>query len=258
MKDQLGRLLDITQIPKRIISLVPSQTELLCSLGLKDSIVGITKFCVHPEGLKKEKKIVGGTKNVHFNKIADLKPDIILCNKEENTEEMVLALEKIASVHVSNVVTLEDTYQLILQYGEIFNRTEQASQLVNAIQYKKGELNIDKHIKKVVYLIWKDPWMAVGGNTFINSMLELNNCHNVYKNSADRYPVVTLEMLKDLDIDIVLLSSEPYPFKEKHISELVKLLNTKTILVNGEYFSWYGSRLLKAFDYFETIRFLSN
>ncbi|SDS20424.1 substrate-binding protein [Gillisia sp. Hel1_33_143] len=258
MKDQLGRLLDITQIPKRIISLVPSQTELLCTLGLTDSIVGITKFCVHPEGLKTEKKIVGGTKNVHFNKIADLKPDIILCNKEENTKEMVFALEKIAPVHISNVITLEDTYQLILQYGEIFNRTMQASHLVNSIQYKKGELNIDNRIKKVVYLIWKDPWMAVGGNTFINSMLELNNCDNVFKNSTDRYPVLTLEMLKELDIDIVLLSSEPYPFKEKHISDLIKLLNTNTILVNGEYFSWYGSRLLNAFDYFKTIRWLNN
>ena len=134
----------------------------------------------------------------------------------------------------------------------------QASNLVNSIQYKKGELNIDNRIKKVVYLIWKDPWMAVGGNTFINSMLELNNCDNVLKNSTDRYPVLTLEMLKELDIDIVLLSSEPYPFKEKHILDLVKLLNTNTILVNGEYFSWYGSRLLNAFDYFKTIRWINN
>ncbi len=120
MKDQLGREVILEGVPKRIISLVPSQTELLCYLGLEASIVGITKFCVHPENLRKEKKIVGGTKNVHFDRIRDLSPDIILCNKEENTLEMVLELEKIAPVHISNVISLEDTYQLISQYGEIF------------------------------------------------------------------------------------------------------------------------------------------
>jgi ABC-type Fe3+-hydroxamate transport system substrate-binding protein len=237
-------------IPKTIVSLVPSQTELLVDLGLEDKIVGVTKFCVHPKHLKKSKIIVGGTKQVHFEKIKTLEPDIILCNKEENTKEMVEELSKIAPIHVSDVKTLADNNQLIRDYGEIFNTEEKASKIVDAILHEKDlyEKYIqNKPPKKVGYLIWRNPWMAVGRDTFIDHMLKVNNFDNVFAEQS-RYPEIDINNLPNLDL--LLLSSEPYPFKDKHLEE-IPLPNEKIKFVNGEYFSWYGSRMIKAFAYFK-------
>lgn len=254
-RDQLNREIHLSKEPERIVSLVPSQTELLCSLGLKEKIVGITKFCVHPEKLRKEKKIVGGTKKVHFDKIRDLKPDIILCNKEENTEEMVQELEKIATVHISEVITFKDSLEMIAMYGSIFGCEKTSEELISEIRSKmeifEGKLS-GKNLK-VAYLIWKDPWMGVGADTFINSMLELNGFTNVLENHPDRYPKISLEELNSLKPDVILLSSEPFPFKDKHFKEL-KSVKAGAELVDGEFFSWYGSRLLYAFDYFESLQ----
>jgi len=253
MKDQLGREIILEHIPKRIVSLVPSQTELLCYLGLEDSLVGITKFCVHPENLRKEKKIVGGTKKVHLDKIKALQPDIILCNKEENTLEMVMELEKIAPVHVSNVIDLKDVYALILQYGELFDKNSISEKLVEDIQEKHADFRLNPIRKNVVYFIWKNPWMAVGGATFIDAMLKINGWKNIFEDENSRYPEIDITTLTSLKIDLILLSSEPYPFQQKHIEKLKKFTNAEIRLVDGEYFSWYGSRLLQAFDYFKTI-----
>ena len=170
-------------IPKRIVSLVPSQTELLIDLGLKDHIVGITKFCVHPKHLRKEKTVIGGTKEVHFDKIKALQPDIILCNQEENTKEMVENLANLAPIHISEIKTLEDNYQLIWDYAEIFQKQDIGLKIINDI--KTNHDDCQKHLQgkpklKVAYLIWRDPWMTVGGDTFIHHMLEINNFENVF------------------------------------------------------------------------------
>src|SRR5680860_282787 len=124
IRDQLQRELNIKDVPKRIISLVPSQTELLVALGLEENIVGITKFCIHPKYLRKSKTVVGGTKKVHFDKIRALNPELILCNKEENTLGMVLELEKIAPVHVSEIIDFENVLILIEMYGKLFDRSK--------------------------------------------------------------------------------------------------------------------------------------
>ncbi len=255
IKDQLNRTLIFENTPKKIISLVPSQTELLVDLGLEKSIVGVTKFCVHPKHIRKMTTVVGGTKNVNYKKIKALEPDIIICNKEENTQHIVSELEKITRVYVSDILTINDSLQFILDVGSIFNLETNAEQLVKAIQNKLHEFNLfisTKPNKKVAYFIWRDPWMVVGSNTFINELLELNNFKNVFE-SEDRYPQIKIESLKKLDLDLVLLSSEPYPFKEKHINEIKEYTNAKIALVDGEYFSWHGSRLLKASDYFKTL-----
>lgn len=253
--DQLNRTLTFSETPKRIVSLVPSQTELLVDLGLKNSLVGITKFCVHPNHLRKEKTIVGGTKNIHLNKIKALNPDIIICNKEENTQEIVESCEKIAPVYVSDILTIKDNLQFIIDVGKIFNLSAKAEKLVNEIQQKQKEFESlikDKSLQKVAYFIWKAPWMVTGNNNFINEILKINRFQNVFKH-LDRYPEIEISSLQNLDLDLVLLSSEPYPFKEKHIKELQQHTSAKIILVDGEYFSWYGSRLVKAFDYFEQL-----
>ena len=255
--DQLNRSLTFKETPKRIVSLVPSQTELLVDLGLENSIVGLTKFCVHPVHLRKSKTIVGGTKQVHYDRIKELQPDIILCNKEENTKEMVEELEKIAPVHVSDIYTIDDTIVLMKQYGELFSVQEKASEITNDL----SDLVIDfksyiakKSVKKVAYFIWRKPWMVAGNNTIIDHLLSINKFENVFAN-IPRYPEVDISSLIETNKpDFVFLSSEPYPFKENHIKELKEILPKGNIqLVDGEYFSWYGTRLLNAFKYYKNL-----
>lgn len=253
--DQLQREINLEKTPKRIVSLVPSQTELLVDMGLKDQIVGITKFCVHPKGLTEEKQIVGGTKGVRVQRIRDVQPDIILLNKEENTKEMVAELEKEFIVHISDVHTVEDAFELIKQYGELFDKTKKAKEI--SVEIKKEIASFEDFIKnksplKVAYFIWRKPWMVVGNDTFVNYLLKRNHFKNVY-DDISRYPEIELEKLRELDY--VLLSSEPYPFAEKHISDLLPYVERHKIkFVDGEFFSWYGSRLAKAFTYFKQLR----
>jgi ABC-type Fe3+-hydroxamate transport system substrate-binding protein len=258
MKDQLNRDIILNATPKRIVSLVPSQTELLYDLGLEDAIVGLTKFCVHPLHLKSTKQIVGGTKQINIDKIKALKPDIILCNKEENTKEIVEACEQICTTHVSDIFNIEDCLELISQYGSVFNKQPEAAKIVDKINFNLKDFKAfikDKPTLKVAYFIWRKPWMVAGNKTFINYLLELNKFENVY-NNIDRYPEIALTKLDAQDSpELVLLSSEPYPFKEEHAQEISEVLqDAKTVFVDGEYFSWYGSRLVKAFGYFKILR----
>lgn len=251
-------LLNLEYIPKRIISLVPSQTELLYDLGLTHSIVGVTKFCVHPSDAKKTKKVVGGTKNINIKKIKALHPDIILCNKEENTKEIVASCLEIATTHVSDIYTLEDTKNLIAEYGILFSKTKEASDISKKISEQQKEFEIfikNKPMLKVAYFIWRKPWMVAAGNTFIDHLLKVNKFQNIYGHLS-RYPGISLvSMMQKEAPDLIFLSSEPFPFKEKHVLEIRKHNNHSTIVfVNGEMFSWYGSRLIKAFEYFKQLR----
>ena len=256
MKDQLNRRIHFSTIPKRIISLVPSQTELLYDLGLESSIVGITKFCVHPLHLRKEKTIVGGTKEVHYDKIKALNPNIILCNKEENTLGMIQELEQIAPVHISDIYSIEDNLKLIEMYGQLFSKEVEAIEIISSLKKKYDDFKTfihDKSNLKTVYFIWKNPWMVAANQTFIDEILKLNNFENYYSN-LNRYPEIELVENKQKKVELLLLSSEPFPFKEKHkVSVRQYFPNAKILVVDGEAFSWYGSRLIKAFDYFKSL-----
>lgn len=255
--DQLDRKLDIEVPPKRIISLVPSQTELLVDLGLADSIVGVTKFCVHPEDLRQKKVVVGGTKQVNIDKIRKLAPEIILCNKEENTLEMVEELEEIAPVHISEVKDVDDSIELIREYGEIFETRKKASEIAGKIIDLRDDFRkfvVDKSLQNVAYFIWKNPWMVVGKDTFIDHLLRLNNFENVFSAEKSRYPEISLDQIEDKNLDHILLSTEPFPFKEEDKDDFKNLVRKDCIhIVDGEYFSWYGSRLVAAFDYFKKL-----
>ena len=254
LTDQIDRQLTLNATPKRIVSLVPSQTELLYDLGLESSIVGITKFCVHPNHLLKTKTIVGGTKQINLEKIKALQPDIILCNKEENTKDIVNACNTICTVHVSNIETISDCIEMINQYGEMFQKQKEALNVSEEIQKNLKDFQNyiqEKSTLKVVYFIWKNPFMVAGKATFINYLLQLNKFENVYADLG-RYPEIELKQQEN--VDVVFLSSEPYPFKEKHIKELqTYYINAKIQLVDGEMFSWYGSRLIKSFNYFKLL-----
>jgi iron complex transport system substrate-binding protein len=253
--DQIGTSHSFESSPKRIVSLVPSQTELLYDLGLEDSIVGITKFCVHPYHFKSTKKIVGGTKKVNYDKICLLEPDIIICNKEENTQEIVEELRKICTVWVTNIATIEDNFQMITDFGQIFNQRTEARKWNDKLAFALSDFKnfmAAIPVKKVAYFIWKNPYMVAGSGTFIDELLKLNHFQNHFA-SKERYPEIELEKMEEEgDLDLLLLSSEPFPFKAEDGYEIARSAqNAKAILVDGEMFSWHGSRLLKAFDYFK-------
>lgn len=255
-KDSLGNQFQFKTSPKRIVSLVPSQTELLYDLGLEDQIVGITKFCVHPFHFKSTKTIVGGTKNVKFERIKELQPDIIIANKEENTQEMVEQLKSICPVWVTDIITVEDNLQMISDFGQLFNKRVEAQKWLDKINFAYLDFQQfikDKEEQKVAYFIWANPYMAAGNNTFINELLKLNKFDNIYANKEERYPEVIIQKMRiQGDPDIVFLSSEPFPFKDEHAFEIGRFTHhAKTVFVDGEMFSWYGSRLVKSFDYFK-------
>jgi ABC-type Fe3+-hydroxamate transport system substrate-binding protein len=251
--DQLGNTFEIDKPFRRIISLVPSQTELLFDLNVADNVVGITKFCVHPAGWRKEKEIVGGTKNHQLEKIHDLKPDLIIANKEENKKELIEKLQVKYPVYVSDIANLDASYQMISDIGLLTGTSEQAINIIASI--KNGFQNLNSVVQSgtssitVAYCIWRNPWMWAGNDTFINYLLGKCYFNNVVEET--RYPELNFESIQQLNPDYIFLSSEPYPFKEKHIAEIKKVLpNTRIMLVDGEYFSWYGSRLIKAPLYF--------
>jgi iron complex transport system substrate-binding protein len=254
--DQLNREIQFKKTPERIVSLVPSQTELLVDLGLEASIVGVTKFCVHPRHLRMSKVVVGGTKQINIEKIKALKPDIILCNKEENTKAIIESLDGIAPIHISDIYNLEDCFELIKMYGELFKVEEKASALIVNIKKEREIFQLqlqNKEKLKVAYFIWKNPWMVAASNTFIDVMITEAGFVNVFEDEK-RYPELSIDNSKLKDADLIFLSSEPFPFKENHILELQNQFPNKTIkIVDGELFSWYGSRLQKSYKYFERL-----
>lgn len=255
--DQIGISHTFEMAPKRIVSIVPSQTELLCDLGLEASIVGVTKFCVHPYHLKSVKKIVGGTKKVNYDKIRELNPDIIIANKEENTLEIVEELRKICPVWVTNIITIADNFKMISDFGQLFNCRTEATKWNDKLRFSLSnfqEFIKEKPYQKTAYFIWKNPYMVSGSDNFINEMLKLNHFTNIYEDKG-RYPEIEIEKLRqEGDPEIIFLSSEPYPFKEEDAFEIGRFTHhAKVIYVDGEMFSWYGSRMLKAFTYFRIL-----
>ncbi|MEH6659398.1 ABC transporter substrate-binding protein [Leeuwenhoekiella marinoflava] len=254
MKDQLGHVISLQKPPTRIVCLVPSLTELLVDLDLSEHIVGVTKFCVHPENLREEKQVVGGTKSIHLDKIKQLKPDFILCNKEENTLEIVETCRKIAPVYVSDINTFEEFYAFLKDLGKVFQIENSTQNLIEEVSGKRHAFQkrvLLRPAQKVAYLIWNNPVMVAGGANFINVLLKELQFKNIFEREKSRYPEIKITDLKEAEL--VLLSSEPFPFKKKHIAQFQQYTDAKILCVDGEYFSWYGSRLLKAFDYFEEL-----
>ncbi|MDQ2718672.1 MAG: helical backbone metal receptor [Bacteroidota bacterium] len=238
----------------RIISLVPSQTELLSYLGLEKEVIGITKFCVHPAEWFKNKTRVGGTKNINFEIIHQLSPDLIIANKEENEQEQIEKLAENYNVYITDVNDLNDAINMINAIGKLTERMKPASALASGVNvsFKKiGNIVFAREKIRAAYFIWKDPFMVAGGYTFINDMMNYCGLENIFS-VKKRYPQIALEEIKELDCELILLSSEPFPFKKKHKEEMEKIFpGIKIILVDGEMFSWYGSRLLKSAEYFE-------
>jgi ABC-type Fe3+-hydroxamate transport system substrate-binding protein len=238
----------------KIISTVPSQTELLYDLGLRDEVIGITKFCVHPEKWFRAKTRIGGTKNLDIKKIIELKPDLIIANKEENVKEQIEELKKYFRIYISDIKNLDDALKMMHDVGKMVKRKREAEKIIKEIKSKFEEFKVQSSkfkIDTVLYLIWRDPFMTAGNDTFIHDMLIRCGLKNIFS-ELKRYPEITPGQIAITKPNFILLSSEPYPFKEKHIDELKTISPaSEIILVDGEYFSWYGSRLLKAVEYFK-------
>lgn len=295
VQENLNNSINLSFSPKRIVSLVPSQTELLFSLGLDEEVVGISKFCIHPDQWFRTKQRVGGTKTVKKDAVKALQPDLIIANKEENVKEQIEQLEQIAPVWVSDIKSLDDALKMIISIGKLVNEQERANELSSQIKEAFEQITPVKEKVNTAYFIWKDPYMVAGGDTFIHDMLSLCGFTNIFQN-LNRYPEVSIcndfinnELIRNIssslnnplssvnchpssppssspppssvsshlsanNCQLLLLSSEPYPFKQKHMQELQTLLPfTKIMLVDGQMFSWYGSRLLYSAQYFKKL-----
>ena len=267
----------------RIVSLVPSLTEFLFDLGLDEQIVGRTRFCIHPRGRVDRAAIVGGTKNPNHARIVALKPDLIIANREENRKEDIDALARLlpntgikpamgTEILVTDIQTIDQALQEMIRIGIRCGREAEARRWVSDIEEcRPGRGAIPKSAGtshqpdntfqhgaarpssiSTVYLIWKDPWMTIGHDTYIHSVLEEWGFRNLF-GGRTRYPAVTLEEIRRLRPECLLLSSEPYPFKESHRAMLAELLaeqlpDTMVRLIDGEWTSWYGSRMKLGFE----------
>jgi ABC-type Fe3+-hydroxamate transport system substrate-binding protein len=253
--DARDRKLRLDAPPARIVSLVPSQTELLAHLGLDDAVVGLTRFCERPEHWRSEKTIVGGTKEVNVETVRGLDPDLILANHEENTAEDVAALDDVAPVFVTEVKTVEEALQMIRTVGTLTDTADQTSTLAGNIISRFESLPAFPPLR-AAYLIWREPYMTVGHDTFIHDVMGWGGFENVYGDQT-RYPEVSLDALAEQDLDVVLCSSEPFPFhqKDEFTAEIEDALpDTPVEVVDGQPFSWYGPRLLDTPSYLTELR----
>lgn len=251
----MGNELRLEAPPQRIISLVPSQTELLFDLGLKDELVGITKFCIHPPEWFRTKTRVGGTKKLNINTIRGLRPDLIIANKEENTRHEIEQLQQEFPVWVSDILNLQDALTMIRSVGQLCHKSEAAQSIAASIEEAFGALKSLQRKPRVLYLIWQKPFMSVNSQTFIHDMLQRCGFENVCAAHPGRYPELADSEIFALSPDWIFLSSEPFPFGEKHVTEFKSQFpSAKTALVDGEYFSWYGSRLIQAAAYFSQMQ----
>ncbi len=237
----------------RIVSLVPSITELLCDLGLENQIVGRTGFCIHPREIIKQIPKVGGTKDVNVEKLRKLAPTHVIVNIDENRRELVDEIKDfVEHIIVTHPLGPADNLGLFEMMGFLFCRVSEAAALAREFRSALNRLQSahERPVVRVLYLIWRDPWMSISQDTYISRMLKLVNWESFPQSPATRYPSIDLEDYIGV-IDKVLLSSEPYAFREKHVDEVSSLFDGQTPveLVDGEMLSWYGSRAIAGIDY---------
>jgi ABC-type Fe3+-hydroxamate transport system substrate-binding protein len=252
--DQLGNAIRLNEKPNRVVSIVPSQSEFLWDIGLREELVGVTKFCIHPIDMYKTVTRVGGTKDLNIDKIRTLKPDLIIGNKEENDKQQIELLQNEFNVWMSDIYNFEDAFEMMALLGNVNDKNNEAQKIIEGI--KKSTATIKKFFdkKRVAYFIWNKPYMLAANNTFIDYVLNYLGFENALSH-LERYPELSVEALQEINLEVCFLSSEPFPFKEKHVMELQqKLPASKILIVDGEVFSWYGSRLLSLENYVRKLK----
>ena len=252
--DQMGRTIAVAAQPQRIVSLVPSQTELLIHFGLEEQLIGRTQFCIHPAPIVATIPAVGGTKNFKLAEIAALEPDLIVGNKEENNQEGIEWLAERFPVWMSDVRTYDDALKMIADLGALTGRSLQAKVLLGKLAQLRDGLQPIRNPIRVAYLIWHNPIMAAGSDTFINELLKLCGFINPLTRHDGRYPQVTVADLQLAQLDAIFLSSEPFRFRQRHIAWYQERIENVVVKpIDGELFSWYGNRLLKAIPYMQAL-----
>ncbi len=252
IKDALGQSFQPQKF-ERIVCLVPSLTETLFAFGLRDHVVGVTRYCIYPEEAK-QKTIVGGTKTVSHERIKDLKPDIIIANMEENREKDVKKLMTIAPTFVTFPKSFKDNLKMMgdlvtlfqIENENINDLIEKGWSLLNTIENKEYPL------ATTFCPIWKNPWMTINKDTYIHDIIRLAGGKNVFAAKPDRYPVITLEELGETDVQVVILPDEPYQFTSSDRDELKQFQSFRDsvfILMEGSYLSWYGVRSVKGLEF---------
>ena len=250
LTDDLGRRVELVTPPHRIVSLVPSLTELVCSLGRADRLVGVTRYCVEPAEVVAALPAVGGTKNPDLRRIVGLRPELVLANAEENRREDFQALvDAGVTVWVSFPTTLETAAASIVGVGEAIDARNQAGALAAGIAAARtgtgGQV-------RVFCPIWRKAWMSFNRDTYAHDLLRCAGGDNVCAGEAQRYPTVDLEAVAGADPEVILLPSEPYPFTERHLEYLRPLAQTAALrnrrvhLIDGKTLSWYGPRTVPA------------
>ena len=254
--DDLGRPIELQSTSKKIISLVPSITELLFDLSLDKEIVACTSFCVHPKEKVKNLVKVGGPKDFNLDKIRDIKPDLIIAVKEENNKDLVLEISKEFPLVVFDIVDVESAIKSIKSIGKIVGKEKEATLVLHDIDKEKENINsISRQLETALYLIWNKPMMSINAGTFISEMMHFSGFKNIFSESRAAYPRVSKQEIDKYEPKYILLSSEPFSFTEKHRKVYQEQFPyAKVVLVDGEMFSWYGSRMIKAFRYFGNLR----
>ncbi len=235
----------------RVVSLVPSTTETIFALGRGHLMVGVTDYCTRPRVMPPQVERVGGTKTPDMDRIRRLRPDLVLANFEENRKEDVLALAEWTEVEVAHPRTVEEALRDIERLGALLGARKRADDLVRRIEHEIDLLHTAARAFRYAYLVWRDPWMAAGPETYISDLLSLGGGRNVIGAGAGagRYPTLELDALARLAPDVVMLPDEPYQFGAEHVREIAALLGAEWThrchLVSGEDFCWHGARLLE-------------
>ncbi|MDO6462288.1 helical backbone metal receptor [Granulosicoccaceae sp. 1_MG-2023] len=254
--DQLGRKVVVPAHPQRIVSLVPSLSEYLIDVGAGPRLAGVTAYCSRPADILASRVNVGGTKKFNFDAIRQLQPDLIIANKEENYQSGIEALAAEFPVWVSDINTLDQALDALTRIGDLVACGAAGERLTGRIRESFARLPAPVgECPRVCYLIWRKPWMTVGSQNFIADMLQRAGLHNVFHDHPDRYPAVTPAQIEEAGPDVILLSSEPFPFNETHVEEARQLFpRARVLVVDAEPFSWYGSRLLYSVRAFAALR----
>jgi ABC-type Fe3+-hydroxamate transport system substrate-binding protein len=244
----------------RIVSLVPSLTELLCDLGLAAQLVGRTGFCIHPRAVVRAIPKVGGTKSVNLARLRDLEPTHVVVNIDENEKPTVDAIARfVPHVIVTHPLHPCDNPGLYRLLGGVFRRDAEAAALTRRFEQVWSRTRLEAAAfprENVLYLIWKKPWMTVARNTYISAALAAVCWDTVPETAGERYPELLLEDVLARDVHQVLLPSEPYRFRDRDVAEVRRLAppGIRVALIDGEMTSWYGSRAIAGLRYLADFR----
>jgi ABC-type Fe3+-hydroxamate transport system substrate-binding protein len=257
IRDDLGDELTLDDVPRRIVSLVPSVTETVIALGAADRLAGVTNYCVYPADIVKDIPKVGGTKGFSFESIDAARPDLILANKEENRKHQIEKLRERYPVFVTYPRTVEQAIKMILDLGVLTGTEERASELAASCDHflESMEPAIAGPPLRTACMIWRDPWMAVGPDSYVSALLDRVGFVNVFTEADGRYPETTLDAVIERRPEVIILPSEPYEFGKADQEELDRFLEGRgvaatTLRMDGSLLTWFGSRTLKGLRFF--------